>query len=161
MVKRKRRRRKRNPPEGSTRAKGDIVEQLVAAMHKTPDVKVETNVYLSTLDGKAEREIDILVSSKVAGYPVNIAIECKNEKKPTGVDQIDAFVGKLKHIGIPTQYGVFVSSSRYRSGAIARAQEAGIKTLLLKDTTEELSQIVRQSFQSVVFLLANILISLV
>lgn len=157
MIKRSHKRRKRNPPEGSTRAKGDVVEQIVATMHQAPGVRVEKNVFLCSQDDDEEpREIDVLLSSQVGGYPVHVAIECKNEEKPTGVGQIDEFIGKLKDVGIPTQLGIFVSASRYTGGAVRRARKAGIRTLLLKDITEELSQSVMEAYQSLVYLLLTI-----
>jgi hypothetical protein len=157
VIKRSHKRRKRNAPEDSTRAKGDIVEQIVASMHEAPNVEVERNVFLFTQDGSGRtREIDVLLSGQVAGYPVHVAIECKNEDKPTGVGQIDEFVGKLEDVGIPTQLGIFVTASRYTSDATLRAEEAGITPLVLKDVTEELSHSVVEAFQSVIYLLLTI-----
>ncbi|MBN1136473.1 MAG: restriction endonuclease [Anaerolineae bacterium] len=157
MIKRSHIRKKRKPPATSTRAKGDMVEQVVASMHSTPNVKVETNVFLYAQDESGRRrEIDVLVSSQVAGYPVHIAIECKNEKKPTGTKQIDEFIGKLEDVGLPTQLGIFVSASRFTKDAVLRARRIGITTLLLKDTTASLSPSVRQAFQSILYLLLSI-----
>lgn len=152
MIKRSdKRRKKRKPPEGSSRAKGDIVEKIVAAMHEHPNIQVETNVFLHSQDGERTREIDVLLSSQVVGYPVHFAFECKNETKPTGLDKIDEFIGKLKDVGIPTHQGIFVSASRFTKPAISRAQDAGLTALLLKDTTEKLPNFLRHAFQSIIF----------
>lgn len=157
MIKRCRKRKKRDPSGDSTRAKGDIVEQIVAAMHKTPGVTVETNVFLCSQDDDEDaREIDVLLSSEVAGYPVHVAIECKNEEKPTGVGEIDKFIGELKDVGIPTKLGIFVSASHYTKGAIRRAKKAGIRTLLLRDVTQELPNSAQEAFQSFLYLLLTI-----
>ena len=158
MVRRSRRRRKKaQAPAGSSRAKGDIVERIVAAMHAAPNVSVERNVYLHPRDGGGRtREIDVLISTRVAGYPVHIAVECKNKKQRIGVEEIDAFVGKLQDVGIPPSLGVFVSASGYTEGALLRAQEAGIKTLILEDVSKRLSRVVHEAFQSIVYLLLTI-----
>jgi hypothetical protein len=157
MNKPKRIRRKRPAPEGSSRAKGNIVEQIVASMHDTPGVSIETNVLLLALDGTGrKREIDVLISTQVAGYPVRVAIECKNENKPVGIEEIDEFIGKLQDIGIPLQHGVFVSASGYAGNAAVRAQRAGIKALVLKDITSTLPFLVREAFQSLIYLLATV-----
>lgn len=158
MVKRSsRKRRNTKAPEGSTKAKGDMVEQIVASMHRNPNVSVERNVFLNTVDGtNRTREIDILISTTVVGYPVHIAVECKNEKEPIGVEKIDAFVGKLKDVGIPTSYGVFVSASGYTKGAISRAKDAEIEALILKGIRDKLQDAVHKAFQSVVYLLLSI-----
>ena len=96
----------------SSRDKGRLVERIVARMHDRPGIKVEINVFLRPHHAKgSKREIDILITSEVAGYPVQIAIECKNKKKPVGIDYIDAFVGKLNYVGI--RHGIYVSSTGY------------------------------------------------
>src|SRR6266498_4198109 len=152
-----RNRGKHNAPAGSTREKGSIAEQIVASMHKEPSVKVETNVYIPTKNKRGKsREIDVLITSQVAGLPIRIAIECKNEKEITGVGKIDAFIGKLEHVGLSPQLSVYVSTSRYTIGAIERAKEVGMKTLLLKDVEEQINRVVNNVFQSLVYLLATI-----
>lgn len=158
MSKRKRIRKKHKAPTGSTRAKGDIVEEIAASMHQMPGITVERNVFLPAKDGsEREREIDVLLSSQVAGHPVRIAIECKNQKKPIGVGDISEFVGKLLDVGIPSQHGIYISKSRYRSGAILHAKSAGIQAFLLKELSHDsLSESVRQAFQSLIYLLASI-----
>ncbi len=158
MVKRSsKRRRKHSPPEGSSRAKGDIVEKIVAAMHESPGVKVETNVFLCSQDeDEGDREIDVLLSSKVDIYPIHMAIECKNENKRIGVGYIDAFIGKLEDVGIPANLGIFVSVSDFTKGAIRRAQKAGIKLMLLEDVSQELLASVGEALQSLVYILLTI-----
>jgi hypothetical protein len=158
MSKRKRIRKKYKAPKGSTRAKGDFVEEIVASMHRMPGITVERNVFLPAKDGSGrEREIDVLLSSQVAGYPVRVAIECKNQKKPIEVAGISEFVGKLLDVGIPCQHGIYVSKSRYRSGAILHAESAGIRALIFKELSlDSLAESVRQAFQSLVYLLAAI-----
>ena len=98
----------------STKDKGRLVEQIVASMHEFSGVKVQQNVFMPTLgNARRKREIDVLLTSNVAGYLVQIAIECKNEKGVIGSPKIDAFVGKLSDIGIPTRHGIYVSASGY------------------------------------------------
>ncbi len=153
MTQRNRTRKSKDAPKGSTREKGDIVEQIVASMHKALGVKVERNVFLPAQDGSNRiREIDVLLSSQVAGYPVRVAVECKNEKQPVGIEEIDEFIGKLQDVGIPTQQGIFVSASGYRSGAASRAEKASIRSLVLKDITTQLPLSAQKAFQSLVYL---------
>ena len=130
----------------------------MASMHDLPGVKVEFNVRIPSL-GKShrKREIDVLLSSSLAGYSVQIAIECKNEKNVIGAPKIDAFVGKLLDIGIPPQHGIYVSASGYTSGAIERAKEGRIKPLVLTGLTKErLTASVAEAFQSIVYLLLDV-----
>jgi len=150
MPKQKRTRKKLAAPEGSTRAKGDIVEEIAASMHHMPGGTVERNVFLPAKDDRErEREIDVLLSSRVSGYPVRVAIECKNQKKPIEVGDISEFIGKLMDVGIPPQHGIYISASKYRSGAVSHAESAGIRAFLLKGLTgDSLSESIRQAFQS-------------
>ena len=156
-------RRKHNAPKGSTREKGDVLEKIIADMHDMPGLEIERNVFLPTIDKNGRtREIDVLITSQVAGFPVRIAIECKNEKESTGIAKIGEFVDKLNDVGLPVQLGIFVSTSRYESGAIERAKSVGIRTLLLKDTSKELPEAVKTAYQSKVYLqltITNIQIS--
>ncbi len=157
MPNRIRKRKKLIAPKGSSREKGDIVERIVADMHEEYGVKVEQNVFLAAQDGGGRtREIDVLLSSEVAGYPIRVAIECKNEKGRVGIDEMDEYIGKLGDVGIPTQNSVFVSASGYTSDAILRAQKVGIKTAVLRDATDSLPQQIRKAFQSIIYLLLTI-----
>lgn len=137
----------------SNQIKGRVVEQLVAAMHNAPGVTVQKNVKLSPHHrARQKREFDVLLTANVAGYPHQIAIECKNEGSPIGVEKIDAFVGKLKDVGI--RQGVYVSATGYTRGAAERAVAEGIRPLVLTGiTTDGLAREVEEALQSVVHLL--------
>jgi hypothetical protein len=139
----------------NTTTKGRVVELITAAMHRVPKVNVQTNVFLpSRTDSRRKREIDVLLTSEVAGYPIRFAIECKNERSPIGTVKIDQFIGKLKDLGIPIQHGIFVSASGYRKTGLARAIGAGLKPLTLRGLTKDgLAAIVAGAFQAIVFLL--------
>lgn len=133
--------------------KGRLVERIVALLHETPHVKVERNVYLT----QAKREIDVLLSTSVEGYPVRIAIECKNEVERIGVAKIDAFVGKLEDVGIPFTCGIYVSASGYTKGAIARACRAGISPLELRGLSQnQLEAAIEEAFESIIYLLLTV-----
>lgn len=153
----KSREKKESRARQSSRDKGRIVEEIVASMHELPGVTVQRNVYVPAVNSTRKREIDVLLTSDLAGYPVRVAIECKNEKTATGAPQIDAFVGKLVDIGIPVQHGIYVAASGYTGGGIARAKQAGIKPLILKDVTKDsLTNSVVHAFQSIVYLLLEV-----
>jgi hypothetical protein len=142
--------------EGSiNRRKGKLAEKIAAMLHEGPDVKVERNVFLPPLNGDPRgREIDVLITSSVAGYSVKFAIECKNKAGKMGVGDIDAFVGKLDDVGIPRQYGIFISVSGYKRGVASRAKAAGIRTLILTGLTEDrLSEAISRAYQYTVSLL--------
>lgn len=142
----------------STVSKGKILERIAALMHDQPNVTVKLNQRLPPMNGKGrqKREIDVLLTGDIAGYPIRMAIECKNEKKPIGSEKIDAFAGKLKYVGIPPQQGIFISPTGYTKGAIERATADGIKTLTLRGLTDKkLFDTIASAFQSVIYLLLH------
>lgn len=142
----------------STRAKGNILEDVVALLHNLPGVKVERRVKLkSTRPGSSRvREIDVLLTSQVAGYQVKIAIECKNYKTPIKSEKIDCFLGKLADVGIPATTSIFITSAGYRNDALKLARESGMHALLLQGLDEEQLRLeVNAALQSVIFHLAK------
>ena len=116
---------KKKPPRtaGEAATKGKLVEFIVAAMHQSPGVKVERNVKLSAFLRRKEtrvrkREIDVLITARVANYPIRIGIECKNFKKIIGVGLIGQFIDHLNDVGIPLQHSVYVTTWHFTQGAI-------------------------------------------
>src|SRR4051812_45540348 len=62
-------------PDHITKAR--LVEEIAALLHEQEGVTVERNVRLASLSDPTNiREIDVLVTGNVAGYPVRIPIEC-------------------------------------------------------------------------------------
>ena len=123
-------------------------------MHDVKGVSVRQNVRLPSLNGGRLREFDVLIDGTLAGYPMRLAIECKNERDLTGAPKIDAFIGKLAHVGIPPSQGIFVSAKGFTKGALDCARQAGIRPLVLTGLTDDrLAAAVHEAFQSVIFLL--------
>jgi hypothetical protein len=79
--------------------KGRLVEEIIAQLHELPDLEIARNVQLPSLRSERSREIDLLLSGTVAGYPVRLAFECKNYAIRVGVQRIDEFIGKLLDVG--------------------------------------------------------------
>lgn len=147
-----------NSPEvGPSTKKGRLLERLVADLYRVPDVLVETNVRLPVpgSTGRA-REIDVLVSGRLAGYPIRLPIECKNYRRRIGAPDIDAFVGKLNDLQLPCQ-GIYVSTIGFSKGALDRASKANIRTLLLSGLVDgRLASAVVDVARSLVYLLVEI-----
>jgi hypothetical protein len=150
--------RKTKGKTAPSKQKGDLVEDLVALLHENQGIKVDKRIRLPSLKqgARRKREIDVLLSTEVAGYPVRLAVECKNEDKPVGTKRIDEFIGKLQDVGIPVSHGIYVSSTGYTSTALARALDAGIRPLKLDGLTlNRLEVAVHEALQSVVYLVAT------
>jgi tetratricopeptide (TPR) repeat protein len=139
--------------------KGRIVEAVVALLHDTLGVKVEKNVELPPKHGDPERrrEIDVLLTGKIAGYEIRIPFSCKNEALPIKPNLIDEFIGTLDDVGIPCERGIFVCVNGYTKGALDRAKAKGLKTLVLKGLTKDrLASEVSKALQFSVYLLADV-----
>lgn len=138
--------------------KGKLVEMIIAAMHEAPGIEIKKNIKLPAVrNPKRKREIDVLVRGRFAGYLIQIAIECKNYKSLIDVPKIDAYIGKLLDIGIPSQQGIYVSAMGYTNGALERAKEVGIIPLVLTGLTpDRLAAEISKTIQSVVHLLVEI-----
>jgi restriction endonuclease len=139
--------------------KGKLVEIIVASMHESEAVNVQRNVFLPAQGSvtKRTREIDVLLTKHVEGNPTYIVFECKNYKDVIDVPKIDEFFGKLHDIGIPTEQGIYVSVNGFTPGALERAQKAGITPLILTGLTQDrLTAAVQKAFQSVIYLLADV-----
>lgn len=89
------------------RTKGKLLEGIVAAMHSVPGVIVRTNAWVPAVNSpERKREIDVLIDGAVAGYPIRKPIECKNGRIFVKPEQIDAFEGKLRDIGLSGSQGL-------------------------------------------------------
>jgi hypothetical protein len=142
----------------TAKAKGDILEDLVALMHEMPGVFVEKRVKLPVLQAgrKRRREVDVLITSNVAGYDVRLAIGCKNEIKALDMNAIDNFVGILTDVGIPLQYGILVSANGYTRDALDAARQRGIRTLVYEGlSADRLSIEISAALNSIVYLLVT------
>ena len=138
----------------SNKKKGDVLEALVATLHKVSGVEVRCKAQVTVLGLNATdtREIDVLLEGTLADYPVRISIECKNWRKPVGVEIIDSFYGKLQQVGIPLCHGIVVSACGYTAPAKRRAEGAGIRLLEFEGlTADRMDRAVHEAFQSAVF----------
>lgn len=127
-------------------------------MHNSPRFIVERNarVQPQNQNSRWPRDIDVLLSSRVVSRPAKYAIECKNLGEKVDIEKIDAFVGKLAHVGIPHEHGVYISTSGYTRDALERALPAGIKLLTLTGlTNDHLASATSEASQFPVFYLCH------
>lgn len=77
--------RKSRKGSASAQEKGRLAETIVAKMHDSPGVRVETRKKLpvkgaSGLNGRTSMIDILLITANVVGYPVHIAVKCKTIK---------------------------------------------------------------------------------
>ncbi|HSK81045.1 MAG TPA: restriction endonuclease [Thermoanaerobaculia bacterium] len=141
-----------------SKKKGDILEEIIAELHSVPGVHLTRNARLKSLAGKGRgRDIDVLIEANVAGHEVQIAIECKNERRKIGAPKIDGFAGKLIEVGIPTRHGIFVSTSGFTVDALQSAATHRIRPLVLAGLAlDGLRDEIGRALCSTVYLLADV-----
>lgn len=137
----------------SSRAKGQVVEKVVAMMHEGSGVGVHHDVKLPAKDAQSRRrQFDVLLIGNVAGYQTTIVIECKNYGRNINVKDIESFSGELEDVGLAPQQGILVSASKIGAGAQSRARSLGMKVFELKGlTADRLSSAIHEANQQVIF----------
>lgn len=136
--------------------KGKLLEDIVASFHNDENLKVETRVWLKPLnDSNGElREIDVLLTTSISGYPIYIPIECKNYTRQINPNDINAFSGKLNELGLSTNHAIYVFINGYTPKAKKSAKKVGIKLLTVQGlTNDRLSKSIYRAIQSIVYVL--------
>lgn len=76
------------------KSNGKQLEHIVCLIEESFKDSQNTTIYsnhkIQNKDGR-NREFDILITTKVNEYEINIAIECKDYKSKVSVDKIEAF----------------------------------------------------------------------
>lgn len=100
---------------------GEDLERLVEKIQRqlAPQAEVIHNAKLMGRNSGVERQIDVLVRDYIGQYEINIAIECKDYKRPVDVKAVESFSGMLADIN--AQKGVLVCRSGFTSGAASLA----------------------------------------
>jgi Restriction endonuclease len=81
-----------------------------------------------------EREVDVLISHKVAGIDLQLAIECRDWTKDQDINWIDGLVGKYKRLTVNKV--IAVSSTPFSPGARDKAAEERIELLTVQQARE-------------------------
>jgi hypothetical protein len=92
--------------------------------HMAGDATVEESaLLLNRLTGEP-REVDVVVSSDVAGHPVVVSVEATSGERPADVEWVERMVGK--HRNLPTSKLVLVSEGGFTAQAreLADREEA-------------------------------------
>lgn len=86
-----------------------------------------------------ERQIDVLIKSKIAGMNIITIVECKDHKRKIDIQVIDAFNSKMTDVG--AHKGVLISSSGFSKHALKKARKLGISACTIHNFDEELKKI--------------------
>ncbi|MES2223595.1 MAG: restriction endonuclease [Patescibacteria group bacterium] len=109
-------------------------EQLVYQLQQqlSGDAEVVLDASLPGDDSKTDRQIDILVKRSIGQYPIVIAMECKDYKRPVDVKEVEAFATKLKDI--KANKGAMVAGKGFSQAALETAKRHGIDMFRFVDT---------------------------
>lgn len=67
----------------------------------------------------ARRQVDVYVTGKVVGLDISVAVECKRHGRPSTIEVVDQFIGKVLDLG--ADRGILYSYSGFTSNAVSRA----------------------------------------
>ena len=96
--------------------------------------KVEESAMLPDSVTGGQREVDVLITSQVAGYIVRIAIEVIATNRKADSPWIEKM--RAKHDNLPTDKLILVSESGFAKRAEIKAKFYGIATLSIEAATE-------------------------
>lgn len=108
---------------------------LIETIAKSPTARVIASSELEEYEGSSLREVDAIIEDSVSGFPVRIAIECRDYKRKQDKTWIDELVGKYRDLSIDTV--VAVSSSGFTKGALEKATACRIRALTLREAIAE------------------------
>ncbi|MCL4252074.1 MAG: restriction endonuclease [Anaerolineae bacterium] len=111
-------------------------EKLVETIYRErdPNAVVKRNHRIVGISGR-RRQLDVTLTIKTPLHSVFVVIECKDHRRPVGIESVDEFATKLRDVR--ANLGVLVSSSGFDAGARAQAQTQGIVLKSLRDAQSE------------------------
>lgn len=95
-----------------------------------PDAKITHNIKKLGFLSKSQRQIDMLIESQVAGYNLNIVVDCKYFNKKVDVKTVESFISFLHDV--KANKGVLITNRGYTKAAKNRAENDSYLDLELK-----------------------------
>lgn len=84
-----------------------------------PQTSIQHNVRREGLISKTNRQIDILIEGKVAGFDLKIIVDCKYFNKKVDVKQVESFLSFLQDL--KASKGILITNNGYSEAAYNRA----------------------------------------
>ena len=108
-----------------------LVEKLAAS----PTARVIESSELEEHPESSLREVDVLIEDSINGYPVTLAIECRDHDRAQDKTWIDQLYGKYRDLKVDTI--VAVSSSGFTKGAFDKAAQVNIRAMTVHEALDE------------------------
>jgi Restriction endonuclease len=111
-------------------------ERIIEKIHRqwSPDAQIQHDERVRGHSGR-QRQLDVTIRTRVGPYSILIVVECKEQLRPVGISQVEAFAKKLEDVG--ASQGVMVSRSGFDDGARAIAAQNQIRLLNYRDAEDE------------------------
>ena len=128
--------------------RSNTVQRLIAAVHA--DIgdgwDVKESVYLTNSVTRKPREVDIVAKYTIGPYPLILAIECRDHRRPADVSWIEAMA--TKHEYLPTSKLVLWSCSGFYKDAITTAKALKIEVMQGDATNANWAELARALLRS-------------
>jgi hypothetical protein len=121
-----------------------LISRLEEAIKDDDSVEIIYNHLIKNLEGYT-RQFDVFMKSTINGFPIEIAIECKEygNDKPVGVELIESFQCKCQRVP-SINSKAFVSRTGYTKGAIKAAKVFGVSLFNIETvSSSDLLEIVK------------------
>ncbi len=102
---------------------------------KYPNQQIEYNKHLIGKHSKVNRQIDILITTKIADKDQYGVFDCKRFNKKVNVKSIDSMIGYMQDIG--ANYGGIITCEGFTRGAINRAKDNNVKLEIIEFESPE------------------------
>lgn len=114
--------KKRPPPDKPDWKK---LEEIIAFIQTelAPGAVVRHDHKIKGRSGRT-RQLDVTIMQNISTVPILIVLECKQYKRPVGIEKLEAFATKLRDVR--ANCGVMVSESGFDEGARAMAAHENI-----------------------------------
>ncbi len=115
----------------------NVFQGLIALIHKqlAPiNAKVTESKLIEDASTRQVREVDVTIEYEVAGYPLTIAVECRDHARPQDVTWIEQLHGKYRDTKVNKV--VAVSKSGFTHAATEKANSFNIEALTLEAATD-------------------------
>jgi len=110
-----------------------LVLRIYVALAGT-SATVEESALLKERNSDAHREVDVLVTTIVAGHSIRVAIECRDHSKDQDISWVDSLIGKYANLDIHKI--IAVSHTGYSAAAEQKATQHDIELLTLQEAQE-------------------------
>jgi len=112
-------------------------QQLVFRIYQalsTGHATARESVLLKEKNSDAEREIDVLMTSAIAGHEVKIAVECRDHANVQDITWVDSLIGKYANLDVHKV--IAVSHTSFSATAYQKARQHNIELLTFKEAEQ-------------------------